>query len=125
MNSKVERPGSGADTVKLALALVVVLGGAVAFNYYSAEPLLLRVVAMIVVVAVALAIAIQTGLGRASWEFLKGSRTEVRKIVWPTRAETVQTTLVVLIMVVIVALLLWMIDSFLLWAVKSLTGTGG
>lgn len=124
MSSKVEARGSRADTAKLAVALVLVVAGAVAFNVYSEQSLLMRVLAMLAVVGVALAIAMQTVQGRNAWGFVKDARTEVRKVVWPTRAETVQTTLIVLIMVVIVGILLWIMDSFLLWAVKLLTGQG-
>jgi preprotein translocase subunit SecE len=125
MNSKVEATGSKADTAKLVVALIVVVAGAVAFNYYSDESLLIRVVAMLVVVGIAAAIALQTAKGRRTVGFVKDARTEVRKVVWPNRRETMQTTLVVLIMVVIVGILLWIMDSFLLWAVKLLTGQGG
>lgn len=124
MNSKVEATGSKADTAKLSVALVLVVAGAVAFNYYGDESLLIRVLAMLAVVGVALAIALQTVQGRRTLGFVKDARTEVRKVVWPSRRETVQTSLIVLIMVVIVGILLWVMDSFLLWAVKLLTGQG-
>ncbi|MEJ2346843.1 MAG: preprotein translocase subunit SecE [Gammaproteobacteria bacterium] len=124
MNSKVEAQGSKADVAKLTVALVLLVGGAVAFNYYAQEPLVLRVLAILVVAGVALAIVMQTALGRRSWGFVKDSRTEVRKVVWPTRKETTQTTLVVIVMVIILGFLLWIMDSFLLWAVKLLTGQG-
>jgi preprotein translocase subunit SecE len=124
MNSKVETQGSKADVAKLSVALVLVVGGAVAFNYYAQEPLVLRVLAILVVAGIALAIVMQTALGRRSWGFVKDSRTEVRKVVWPTRKETTQTTLVVIVMVIILGFLLWIMDSFLLWAVKLLTGQG-
>jgi preprotein translocase subunit SecE len=124
MNSKVEAQGSKADVAKLSVALVLIVGGAVAFNYYAQEPLVLRVLAILVVAGIALAIVMQTALGRRSWGFVKDSRTEVRKVVWPTRKETTQTTLVVIVMVIILGFLLWIMDSFLLWAVKLLTGQG-
>jgi len=69
-------------------------------------------------------IALQTNKGRFAWGFVGGARTEVRKVIWPTRAETMQTTLMVVIMVILVGILLWIMDSFLLWAVKLLTGQG-
>lgn len=124
MNSKVETQGSALDTAKLTVAFLLVLAGAIAFNYYSDESLLLRVIAMIVVAAIALGIALATAKGRLALGFVKDARTEVRKVVWPTRNETLQTTLIVMIMVVLVGVLLWIMDSFLLWAVKLLTGQG-
>ena len=124
MNSKAETQGSMLDTAKLTVAFLLVLAGAIAFNYYSDQSLLLRVVAMIVVAAVALGITLATAKGRRALGFVKDARTEVRKVVWPTRNETLQTTLIVMIMVVLVGVLLWIMDSFLLWAVKLLTGQG-
>ncbi len=124
MNAKAEEQGSALDTVKLLLAVLLVAGGSVAFYYFSEHSTLLRVLALLAITGVAIAIAVTTQKGRATWGFLKDSRTEVRKVVWPTRAETVQTTLVVLLMVVLVAVLLWIMDTFLLWAVKLLTGQG-
>jgi preprotein translocase subunit SecE len=116
--------GSKADTAKLVVAVLLVLGGAIAYNYYDQEPQLLRVLGVLAVIGVALAIAMQTALGRGAWGFVKDSRTEVRKVVWPNRKETTQTTLVVIGMAVIVGILLWIMDSFLLWAVRLLTGQG-
>ncbi len=124
MNSKAETQGSVLDTAKLTIAFLLVLAGAIGFNYYSDQSLLLRVIAMIVVAAVALGIALATARGRRTIGFVKDARTEVRKVVWPTRNETLQTTLIVMIMVVLVGILLWIMDSFLLWAVKLLTGQG-
>lgn len=126
MNSKaVTQTGSGADTIKLLVALLLILGGAVGFYYYEEQSLLLRVLALLVVVGVSIAIALQTERGRNTWGFVKDARTEVRKVVWPTRAETMQTTLIVIIMVMVVAVILWIMDSFLLWGVKLLTGQDG
>ena len=63
-------------------------------------------------------IALQTTKGAAFWALVKGSRTEIRKVVWPTRQETVQTTMIVVVFVVLVALLLWGLDAFLGWLVS-------
>lgn len=124
MNSKSEMRGSKADTAMLVVAVLLVVGGAIAYNYYSQEPQLLRVLGILVVIGVALAVAMQTTFGRNAWGFVKDSRTEVRKVVWPNRKETTQTTLVVIAISVLVGVLLWIMDSFLLWAVRLLTGQG-
>jgi preprotein translocase subunit SecE len=60
-------------------------------------------------------------MGGAAWSYVKATNVEVRKVVWPTRQETLQTTLIVIIMVILVALMLWGIDSVLGWAVRALT----
>ena len=84
----------------------------------------MRVLALLGVAGVAIFIALQSERGRNAWIFVGSARTEVRKVIWPTRAETMQTTLIVVIMVILVGVLLWIMDSFLLWAVKLLTGQG-
>jgi len=70
----------------------------------------------------AVAIALKTERGAETLEFMQGARTELRKVVWPTRAETTQTTLIVIAMVVIMGLLLWLLDVLLLWLVRLITG---
>jgi len=124
MGTKAVEQGSKADTFKLLIALSVVVAGAVAFYTYAEYSLLMRVLSLLLVVAVAVMIAMQTNKGRSAWSFVSSARTEVRKVIWPTRQETVQTTLIVIVMVVIVGIMLWIMDSFLLWAVKLLTGQG-
>ena len=126
MNAKaVTQTGSGADIAKLLIALTLILGGIVGFYYYEEQSLLLRVISLLVVTGVSIAIAMQTERGRNIWGFVKDARTEVRKVVWPTRAETMQTTLIVILMVLVVGIILWIMDTFLLWAVRLLTGQGG
>ena len=106
--------------------IVVVLAGAIGANfYYSAEPVAIRLIAWILLACVLVFLALQTQIGQQSWDFIKAARAELRKVYWPTRQETVQTTLVVFGMVIIMALALWGIDSILLWAVGILTGQRG
>jgi len=66
-----------------------------------------------------------TEIGKNVWLFVLESKQEVRKVVWPTREETVRTTLLVFAMVTIVGLILWFLDMFLFWGVRFLTGQGG
>ena len=73
----------------------------------------------------AVALVYQTAIGQRIWQFSLDSRMEVRKVVWPTRQETIQTTLVVFVMVLIMGILLWLFDMFLITIVKYLTGQGG
>ena len=70
------------------------------------------------IAAVAGMVALQTAKGAAFWALVKGSRTEIRKVVWPTRQEAVQTTLIVLAFTILVALLLWGLDAFFGWLVS-------
>ena len=120
MVTKAEQTTSGFDTVKLMATLVILIAGVVGFYYFEDESQLLRVIGMLAVAAVAFFVASTTDVGRRSLGFVKDARVEVRKVVWPTRQETLQTTLAVLIMVVIVAIMLWLIDLALGTGVNSL-----
>jgi len=111
-----------ADQLKLLAAGAIVLLALVAFYVFSAHWLLVRVIGLLAAVGVAVAIALRTELGAETLEFVQGARAELRKVVWPTRAETTQTTLIVIIMVIIMGLLLWLFDILLLWLVRMVTG---
>ena len=105
---------------------IAVLGTAVGgFYYYEDQSLLVRVVSLLVAAGISIAIMMQAEAGRTAWAFFKDSRTEIRKVVWPTRKETTQSTLLVLVMVTLVGIFLWLLDMFLGWAVQLLTGQGG
>ena len=112
------------DTAKLAIALAILLGGLVAFYYYGDASKLFRVGGIIGSVAVAAAIALQTAKGRQVSTFIREANIEVRKVVWPTRQETVQTTMVVMIVGVIFAILLWILDLMLGGLVQFAIGRG-
>ena len=113
------------DTFKLVMAIAILLGGIAGFYYYAEESLLYRVLGLVGLVIVAAGIAFTTSTGHAILSFGREARTEVRKIVWPTRQETVQTTLMVVVAVIILGIFLWLIDMMLLNAVQMLTGRGG
>lgn len=124
MSTKTIEHESRGDVFKLLLAIALLAGGGVAFHAYADISLLVRVLSLLAIAAISVFILLQTAKGKSAWEFVRESRVEVRKVVWPTRAETMQTTLVVVVMVLVVGIILWIMDSFLLWAVKMLTGQG-
>lgn len=113
---------SRTDTLKLAGAGTIVVLALAAFYIFSTHSLLVRVLGLLAAAAAAVTIASQTAPGAEILEFLQGSRAEVRKVVWPTRAETTQTTLIVIVMVVVMGLLLWLLDILLFWLVRLITG---
>jgi preprotein translocase subunit SecE len=125
MATNSEAQGSVFDTIKLLLALVVLIAGIAGFYYFSEQPLLYRVLGILATVGVAVGISATTYKGKSLIGFLGLSRSEVRKMVWPTRAETMQTTLMVFILVVILAIFLWFIDMLLGAGVKALLSVGG
>ncbi|OYV16801.1 MAG: preprotein translocase subunit SecE [Methylococcaceae bacterium NSP1-1] len=132
MNTQAEPATSVADIVKQVFSVVFVVAGVAAFYYFSTDHtyfkevrLLYRVLGLVVIVLMALGMMLTTDLGRTVWGFVLESKQEVRKVVWPTREETMRTTLLVFAMVFIVGLILWLLDMFLFWGVRILTGQGG
>lgn len=113
------------DTLKLAAAAVLLVAGIAGFYYFSLYSTLLRVAGLLAISAAAAAVALQTEQGRRLWQFAGNARTEVRKIVWPTRQETMQTTLIVMVMVLILSIILWLFDTVLMGILRFLTGQGG
>lgn len=120
-----ETAGSVLDTIKLMAALALLAVGVVGFNIYGEYSLLYRTLAMLAIAVLSGAVFLTSSYGKAFWSFFHLARAELRKVVWPTRQETMHTTLMVVVMVVIVGLLLWMLDSLFLWLVRLLTGQGG
>jgi len=122
MNPKAEAQDSRFDLVKWLVVVLLVAVGVVGNQYYSAQPILYRVLALLVIAAVAAYVGLQTGKGRAFFVLAKEARAEIRKVVWPTRQETTQTTLIVVAVVLVMALLLWGLDSLLGWLVSLIVG---
>ena len=105
------------------LVVVTLLGGAIYANwYYSAESVLYRVIGFVAVLSVCSLVAAQTAKGAATIELALGARTEWRKVVWPTRQERNQTTLIVLAVILLMALMLWGIDSLFSWIASLVMG---
>lgn len=112
------------DTAKLLLALVILVGSIFAYYYYSSESALLRVIGVLIAFIVAVWVAFQSVQGQTLWKFIQGSRVELRKVVWPTREETIQTTVVVLVFATIMGVFFWLLDLSLLWFTGFVTGRG-
>jgi preprotein translocase subunit SecE len=125
MNTKAESTPSVADTAKLLLAVAVLIGGIVAYYWFENESILLRVGGLIVALVIGAVIAFQSLQGQLLWRFIQSSRNEIRKVIWPTRQETLQTTLTVLVFTLILGVFFWILDLILLWGTGLLTGQGG
>lgn len=125
MNAQAEDATSALDIVKQVFSIIFIVAGLGAFYYFSEFSLLYRVLALLAVVLASLGLLLTTDMGRNVWVFAMESKQEVRKVVWPTREETIRTTLLVFGMVFVVGLILWLLDMFLFWGVRLLTGQGG
>lgn len=112
------------DILKLVVALAILISAIAAFYIYSDQSQLLRVVGLLAAGGVSIAIALRTEKGRTLWAFIQDAQVEVRKVVWPTRQETVQTTIIVIIAVIVFAIILGSLDWGLGWAIEQVIGQG-
>jgi len=110
------------DSLKWGVALALVGAGVYGNSYYADQPILYRVIALLVLALVAGWVASLTQKGGDFLALVKGSRTEIRKVVWPTRQVTTQTTLIVFVFVIITGLILWGLDSVLGWLASLILG---
>jgi preprotein translocase subunit SecE len=124
MNSKVEAGSGRFDGLKWLLVALLVAAGVVGNVYFANQSLLYRVIALLVLAAVAVFIALQTAKGEEFWKLAKEARIEIRKVVWPTRQEATQTTMIVFAFVLVTALILWGLDSLIGWLASRILGLG-
>ena len=113
------------NKIKWLLAILLSFAGISANYHYNGQPWPLRLLAWIVLLGVLAVILLQTFQGKKACHFAVESRMELRKVVWPTYRETMQTTLFVVAMVIVLALILWGIDGASVWLIGSLTGQRG
>jgi preprotein translocase subunit SecE len=116
--------GGAAEKLALTAAILLVAAGIVGFYWLSASPDWQRWLTMVGGLLLGVAVFMVSPLGRRFWAFVLDSRIELRKVVWPNREETLQTTLVVLGFVVVAGLFFWLLDALLAWATRYLTGQG-
>jgi len=122
MNAQTEQAESGLDVFKWVIVVAFLAAAIVGNHYFAEQSLLIRVVAILVATAIAFLVAATTTKGREALGFAKEARVEARKVVWPTRQETVQTTLIIMVAVSVMSLLLWGIDSILVQIVAFVLG---
>jgi preprotein translocase subunit SecE len=124
MNAKADSQSGQLDTLKLWAAILLMGAGIYGYYYFADVMVVLRVLGLLAVAAIAIAIVYQTGVGRQVVGFVGGAQNEVRRMVWPSRTETLQTTMAVVFIVLVVGVFLWLLDMVLLRAVQFLTGQG-
>ena len=121
---KVQVAGT-ADKVKLAVAVLIVIAGVAGYYVLANQAAWLRWLSVIASLVLAGVVVAFSRYGSEFRRFVELARIELRKIVWPTRQETLQTTLVVFGFVIVAGIFFWLLDLALAWATKALTGTGG
>ena len=112
------------NNLKWAIVGLLLTAGIIGFYYFAEYSLLMRVISLLTIVGISTYIASTTNKGQSTLSFLKDTNIEVRRVVWPTRDETIKMTGVVILMVVLVAFIIWGVDSILFWLVRLFTGQG-
>ncbi len=125
MDTKADTGSTPLDTLKLTVAAAVLLGGLIGYYYYADVATVIRALGVLVAFGLSVVILLQSTQGKALWRFINASRVELRKVVWPTRDEAIQTTIAVFVFTLIMGVFFWLLDMFLLWLTRLLTGQGG
>lgn len=112
------------DKIKLVFSLLLVAAGIVAFYWLADQALVLRILAVLAGLVAGLVLASTTAAGKQFLVFANEAATETRKVVWPSRKETIQTTTAVFVLVIVTGVFLWLVDIGFLWMVKMLMGRG-
>ena len=116
----VETVTSAADRAKVVLAIAAVVAGVIGYYWLAEQAAVLRVASVLVGLLVGAGIAGTSGPGQRFFAFGRDSWSEAKRVVWPSRKETTQMTLVVFAFVVIMAIFLWLVDQGLNWVLYDL-----
>jgi preprotein translocase subunit SecE len=111
---------SVADKIKLVVAVALVGAGIAGYYWLAANSILLRILSVMGGIAAGVAVALTSALGQGFLVFAREALAEVKKVVWPTRKETMQTTAAVFAFVVVMAVFLWVSDKTLEWVLYDL-----
>jgi preprotein translocase subunit SecE len=125
MTEQVQQSVTVLDTAKLAAGAVILAGGIAAFYLLPDLPIWLRWIIVLAALVLGMLVGLQSAPGKTFWGFVQSSRTELRKVVWPTAAETRQVTLVVFVMIIVLAFFFWGLDSLLGFITRWLASGGG
>jgi preprotein translocase subunit SecE len=110
------------EKVKLGVAILMVCAGVAGYYLLGESAMIIRIALVLVGVVLGALIALTSAPGKQFHAFAQDSIVETRKVVWPSRKESIQTTGVVFLFVVVMAVFLWVVDAGLLWVVKLLMG---
>lgn len=125
MTEQVEQGATAADAAKLAAGVLILVAGVVGFYLLQDQPIWLRWIIVLAALVGGALVSLQSHQGKTFWSFVQGSRIELRKVVWPTKQETLQVTLVVFVLVILLGLFFWGLDSLLGALTRWLTGQEG
>ena len=125
VNTESQGGSKAKETLLWSLVFAILIAVIWGNNEYKEAALFIRVMAVVAAIGVAAGLALLTQKGKNAIGFARESRIEVRKVVWPSRQETIQTTLIIFAVVAVVGLFLFLLDGALIWAVDAITGVKG
>ncbi len=121
-NSHVAYMSKNFSVIKWILTFALLAGAVIGFQFFKEHSVIVRTLALLLASGLALYIASTTPQGRQALEFIQAAKAEAKRVVWPTRQETMQMTGIVVVMVLIVTLFVWLVDSLLILAMTWFTG---
>ena len=113
-----------AEKIKIAVAALIAVGGLVAFYALNEQPTVIRLAVLLGAFGAAIVVMWFSVAGREFLAFARESWEEAKRVVWPSRKETLQTTAVVFVFVFTMALFMWVVDAGLLWITQKVLGSG-
>ena len=125
MNEQVRQTEAGSSNAPLWIASLLLLGGVAGYYVLSSQPGWLRWLCVAAGFVLGAAVFNLSAIGRDFRQFVMDARSELRKVFWPTKQETWQTTLVVFIFAVVAGIFFWLLDLLLAWVTSMLAGQGG
>ena len=111
-----------ADKIKWLVSICIFSAASVGNSYYTEVAFLYRVLAVVALFIIATLVLANTVFGKAAVTLMRESRTEMRRVVWPTRMETTQTFMVVFGSIIVLCLFFWALESLLSWLTKLILG---
>lgn len=124
MSSPNNTTATATGTLVLLLSLLMLFAAIGGYYFFDNQPVVVRVLGLLAGVVASVFVFTRSPRGALVWDYVRGSRTEVRKMVWPTRQETIQTTIIIGVFVTLFAIFLWLLDLGLVEVVQFLTGRG-
>ena len=122
MNTKTDAGMSVADKLMLVVTGGIVIGGLYGYYYFAEQSVLIRAGIVIAAFAAAAVVLFMSGPGKDLWQFIQGSRIEIRKVFWPTRDEATRTTVAVIVFALIMGIFFWVLDMGLAFVARSVQG---
>ena len=111
-----------ADKIKWLVSICIFSAAIIGNSYYTEFAFLYRVLAVVALFIIATLVLANTVFGKGAVTLMRESRTEMRRVVWPTRMETTQTFMVVFGSIIVLCLFFWALESLLSWLTKLILG---